>query len=118
MQIKLKWKKDKHDIDVDTTQSPLDFKVQVYSLTGLPPDQQKLIFRGHILKDDDEWASIDLRKGMVVMLVETHGGQELQDAEMAQVCCDHIEFDSLWSILQHHKRAESKSYRSFTWSGS
>eukprot|EP00667_Euglena_gracilis_P001388 EG_transcript_1388 len=70
--IKLKWRKERLDLDVDVAQPPEVLRIQVFSLTGVPPSQQRLIFKGHVLKDDDGWDHVDLRPGMVVMLVETH----------------------------------------------
>jgi len=49
--VNVKWNKTTlNDIDLDTTQDVLTFKTQIYALTNVPVDRQKIMFKGKILK--------------------------------------------------------------------
>lgn len=40
------------DVDVDTDEEPLLFKAQLYELTGVQTDRQKVMSKGITLKND------------------------------------------------------------------
>lgn len=42
------------EIDVNTDEEPILFKAQLFALTGVQPERQKIMCKGGILKDD-EW---------------------------------------------------------------
>ena len=65
----IKWGRQEHAVDVDTEQPPSVLKAQLYSLTGVPPDRQKILVRGGQLKDDSDWATLKLRDGQKVMMM-------------------------------------------------
>jgi ubiquitin carboxyl-terminal hydrolase 14 len=49
--VSVKWQKQVFsDIEIDTSQSPFVFKAQLYALTGVPPERQKIMVKGGILK--------------------------------------------------------------------
>jgi ubiquitin carboxyl-terminal hydrolase 14 len=70
--VAVKWQKELFkDLEVDTTEPPLVFKMQLYSLTGVPPERQKILVKGGQLKDDGDWAKIALKEGQTLMLMGT-----------------------------------------------
>lgn len=42
------------DIEVNTDEEPILFKAQLFALTGVQPERQKVMCKGGILKDE-EW---------------------------------------------------------------
>ncbi|KAF8386804.1 usp-14, partial [Pristionchus pacificus] len=66
--INVKWGKEKLSVDVDTAESPLVFKSQLFALTGVAPDRQKVVIKGRTL-GDDSWTGITLSEGMMCMMM-------------------------------------------------
>ncbi|PAA59509.1 hypothetical protein BOX15_Mlig029734g1 [Macrostomum lignano] len=67
--VHVKWQKQKFsDVPVDTSQPPELFKATLYSLSGVPPDRQKVMVKGTVLPDDS-WSGIALKPGATVMLL-------------------------------------------------
>lgn len=59
--VKVKWGKESYqDVEVDTDEAPLLFKAQLYALTGVQPERQKVMLKGVTLKDTD-WGNIKLK---------------------------------------------------------
>lgn len=53
--VKVKWGRENFPgIDVNTDEEPLLFKAQLYALTGVQPERQKVMCKGLALKDA-EW---------------------------------------------------------------
>jgi hypothetical protein len=53
--VKVKWQKETFkDVQVDTDNDILDFKAQLYALSSVPIERQKIMCAGKTLKDD-EW---------------------------------------------------------------
>jgi len=51
----VKWGRELYtDIVVNTDEEPILFKAQLFALTGVQPDRQKVMCKGGILKDD-QW---------------------------------------------------------------
>ena len=51
MPVSIKWGKQKfEDVDVDTSEPPEVFKAQMFALSGVPPDRQKIMAKGTALK--------------------------------------------------------------------
>lgn len=69
--VTVKWNKETYDVEADTTQPPSVFKFQLYSLTGVPPDRQKIMIKGGFLKDDSEWSKVALKRGQKLMMMGT-----------------------------------------------
>ncbi|KAL7740885.1 hypothetical protein ACLKA6_014047 [Drosophila palustris] len=66
--VKVKWGRELYpDIDVNTDEEPILFKAQLFALTGVQPERQKIMCKGGILKDD-EW-NLQLKDGAVVLLL-------------------------------------------------
>lgn len=58
--VKVKWNKDTYDLELDTTEPPNVFKAQIFGLTGVSPERQKVMFKGAVIKDD-EWNPATLK---------------------------------------------------------
>lgn len=53
--VKVKWGKETFkDVQVDTSSEIVEFKMQLYSLSSVPVERQKIMCAGKTLKDD-EW---------------------------------------------------------------
>lgn len=77
--VKVKWGREMFpDIEVNTDEEPILFKAQLFALTGVQPERQKVMCKGGILKDD-EWNlqlkdvrklnSLGILKGFVIWIL-------------------------------------------------
>lgn len=58
--VKVKWGKELfNDVEANTDEDPLLFKAQLFALTGVQPERQKVMLKGTTLKDND-WGNIKL----------------------------------------------------------
>ncbi|KAI0805481.1 ubiquitin carboxyl-terminal hydrolase-like protein [Xylaria sp. FL0064] len=60
----------KYDVEVDTESTGEVFKFQLYSLTGVEPERQKVLLKG-VLKDDTPMSSFSLKPGQAIMMLGT-----------------------------------------------
>uniref|UniRef100_A0AAR2KVN4 Ubiquitin carboxyl-terminal hydrolase n=1 Tax=Pygocentrus nattereri TaxID=42514 RepID=A0AAR2KVN4_PYGNA len=59
--VNVKWGKEKFDaVELNTEEPPMVFKAQLFALTGVQPERQKVMIKGGTLKDD-EWGNIKLK---------------------------------------------------------
>ncbi|XVF33775.1 hypothetical protein REPUB_Repub17cG0197000 [Reevesia pubescens] len=49
-------------VKIDTRQPPYVFKCLLYYLTGVPPERQKIMVKGGLLKDDADWSSVGVKQ--------------------------------------------------------
>lgn len=63
------------DVAIDAaTESVDDFRAKLFSLTGVPPERQKIMgFKGGALKPGASWAQLGLKAGLKLMLIGTAG---------------------------------------------
>lgn len=61
----------KHDVEVDPTSNGETFKYQLFSITGVEPDRQKIIVKGGQLKDDADMSKLGLKPKQVLMMMGT-----------------------------------------------
>ncbi|KAK5647304.1 hypothetical protein RI129_002196 [Pyrocoelia pectoralis] len=67
--VKVKWGKESYpDIEVNTEETPMLFKAQLFALTGVQPERQKVMLKGVTLKDED-WSNFKLREGATILLM-------------------------------------------------
>ena len=60
--IKVKWAKEVFtDVEVNTDEEPIVFKAQLFALTGVQPERQKVMLKGAIL--DQNWDKMKLKNG-------------------------------------------------------
>lgn len=71
--VSVKWQKETYkDVEIDLTKPPSVFKTQLFSLTGVPPERQKIIgFKGGLLKDDADWIVVGAKDGLKVTMMGT-----------------------------------------------
>ena len=73
----------RHNVDLDPTSNGETFKFQLYSLTGVEPERQKiLIKRGH-LKDDTDLSTLGAKPGQTFMMMGTPSSGE-PDADLGR----------------------------------
>lgn len=79
IKVNVKWGKQVlREVELDTSESPLVFKMQLWTLTGVSPERQTVLgFRGGKLKDDAEWIKLAPKQGMTIMLMGTPEEQSL-----------------------------------------
>ena len=58
-------------MDLDPTSNGETFKLQLYSLTGVEPDRQKVLIKGGQLKDDTELSTLNAKPGQTFMMMGT-----------------------------------------------
>ncbi|XP_016840025.1 ubiquitin carboxyl-terminal hydrolase 14 isoform X2 [Nasonia vitripennis] len=67
--VKVKWGKELFpNVEVNTDEEPMLFKAQLFALTGVQPERQKVMLKGMSLKDDD-WGNIKLKDGITVLMM-------------------------------------------------
>ncbi|BES92446.1 ubiquitin carboxyl-terminal hydrolase [Nesidiocoris tenuis] len=72
--VNVKWGRNLHkDVVLDTDMEPNVFKAQLYALTNVPPERQKVMIKGSIVKDDD-WGNAAITQGCTIMLMGTVEG--------------------------------------------
>ncbi|CDO97936.1 unnamed protein product [Coffea canephora] len=70
--VSVKWQKKVFPaVEIDTAQSPYVFKCQLYDLTGVPPERQKIMVKGGLLKDDADWPKVGVKEGQRLMMMGT-----------------------------------------------
>ncbi|KAK1289465.1 Ubiquitin carboxyl-terminal hydrolase 6 [Acorus calamus] len=70
--VSVKWQKEVFkNVEIDTNQPPLVFKCQLFDLTGVPPERQKIMVKGGLLKDDADWATLGVKEGQKLMMMGT-----------------------------------------------
>lgn len=68
--VKVKWGKENFpNVELNTDEEPMLFKAQLYALTGVQPDRQKILCKGISLKDD-EW-NMPIKNGTTLLLLGT-----------------------------------------------
>ncbi|KAF3450629.1 hypothetical protein FNV43_RR06718 [Rhamnella rubrinervis] len=70
--VSVKWQKELYRaVEIDTTQPPYVFKCQLFDLTGVPPERQKIMVKGGLLKDDADWSTLGVKEGQKLMMMGT-----------------------------------------------
>jgi len=63
----------KHEVEIEPSSTGEEFKYQLYSLTGVEPDRQKILIKGGQLKDDADMDKLGLKNGQIIMMMGTPG---------------------------------------------
>ncbi|KAH6651749.1 ubiquitin carboxyl-terminal hydrolase 14 [Truncatella angustata] len=89
----------KYDVEVEPESTGETFKFQLYSLTGVEPERQKVLMKGGPLKDDADMTKFGLKPGQTIMMMGTPGdgaavlerpkepvkfAEDMTEAELAQ----------------------------------
>jgi ubiquitin carboxyl-terminal hydrolase 14 len=64
----------KYEVELDTTATGETFKYQLYSLTGVEPERQKILVKGGQLKDETDLGSLGLKPNHVFMMMGKPSG--------------------------------------------
>lgn len=91
----------KYEVDLDPEATGETFKYQLYSLTNVEPERQKILIKGGQLKDDTALSSLKAKPGQQFMMMGTPSGdaasqvdrptekirflEDMTEAEAAQV---------------------------------
>jgi len=68
--IKVKWTREVfNDVEVNTDEEPIVFKAQLFALTGVQPERQKVMLKGAIL--DQSWDKMKLKNGAMMLMMGT-----------------------------------------------
>ncbi|EON98165.1 putative ubiquitin carboxyl-terminal hydrolase 6 protein [Phaeoacremonium minimum UCRPA7] len=87
----------KYDVEVDPESTGETFKYQVFSLTGVEPERQKILIKGGQLKDDADMSKLGLKAGQVIMMMGTPGaggGELLRPKEKVKFVEDMTEAEA------------------------
>jgi ubiquitin carboxyl-terminal hydrolase 14 len=95
--VNIKWSKELFkDIELNTDDSPLVFKAQMYALSNVKPERQKIMCGGKIIGDND-WQNLTIKNGMTCMMMGSADElpvapvkpvqfmEDLTEAQLAQV---------------------------------
>lgn len=74
LKVVVKHQGKKYDVDIDPSSTGEDFKLQLFSLTNVEPDRQKILIKGGQLRDDADMSKLGLKAGQVMMMMGTPGG--------------------------------------------
>ncbi|KAL8830017.1 MAG: hypothetical protein Q9191_001681 [Dirinaria sp. TL-2023a] len=81
IQVFVKHQGKRHEVELDPTSTGETFKYQLYSLTGVEPERQKILVKGGQLKDETELSTLGAKPGQTFMMMGTaasgHGGGDL-----------------------------------------
>ncbi|KAL9032764.1 MAG: hypothetical protein Q9214_007823, partial [Letrouitia sp. 1 TL-2023] len=61
----------RHEVELDPTSTGEVFKFQLYSLTGVEPERQKVLVKGGQLKDETELSTLGAKPGQTFMMMGT-----------------------------------------------
>ncbi|KAF2873261.1 ubiquitin carboxyl-terminal hydrolase 14 [Massariosphaeria phaeospora] len=64
----------KHEVEVDPSSNGETFKIQLFSITGVEPERQKILVKGGQLKDDADMSTLGLKPNQVIMMMGTPSG--------------------------------------------
>jgi len=82
IKVNIKWNKQVFEnIELDQSQPPSVFKMQLFSLSGVEPDRQKIMVKGGTLKDDTDWETLKLKDGQTLMMMGTPGENKLEEVK-------------------------------------
>ncbi|KAI8869222.1 cysteine proteinase [Ramicandelaber brevisporus] len=91
--IQIKWSGSKYDVPVDVSESAETLMYQVYSLTGVEPERQKIMVKGGILKSTTDLSKLGLRNGQIIMMMGTPAEKfTAQEQEAASAAAGKVKF--------------------------
>ncbi|EON68763.1 ubiquitin thiolesterase [Coniosporium apollinis CBS 100218] len=61
----------RHNVELDPSSTGETFKYQLYSLTGVEPERQKILVKGGQLKDDADLSKLGVKPGHTFMMMGT-----------------------------------------------
>ncbi|KAI9904382.1 hypothetical protein N3K66_000911 [Trichothecium roseum] len=64
----------KYDVEVDPSSSGEDFKLQLFSLTNVEPERQKILVKGGLVKENTEMGKLGLKPNQQIMMMGSPSG--------------------------------------------
>ena len=64
----------RHEVELDTSSNGETLKYQLFSLTGVEPERQKILVKGGQLKDETPLSSLNAKPGQTYMMMGTPSG--------------------------------------------
>lgn len=61
----------RYNVDLDPSSNGETFKFQLFSLTGVEPERQKILVKGGQLKDDTDLSKLGIKPGHAFMMMGT-----------------------------------------------
>ncbi|KAL9125125.1 MAG: hypothetical protein Q9217_005624 [Psora testacea] len=71
IQVFVKHQGKKYEVELDPSATGETFKFQLYSLTGVEPDRQKVLVKGGQLKDETDLSKLGAKPGQTFMMMGT-----------------------------------------------
>ncbi|RKP07293.1 hypothetical protein THASP1DRAFT_17263, partial [Thamnocephalis sphaerospora] len=62
--VVVKWSGKKFDVELDASESAMVFKAQLFALTGVEPDRQKIMIKGGLMKNDTDLSKLNIKPMM------------------------------------------------------
>ncbi|KAJ5068641.1 ubiquitin carboxyl-terminal hydrolase [Anaeramoeba ignava] len=94
----VKWKKEKFEINLALDQPPLLLKTQLFSLTQVEPDKQKIMFRGKTVKDTDDWNKLKIKAKANLMMLGTPANERLEEPKEKTIFLEDLPEDMVKEI--------------------
>eukprot|EP00286_Rhodomonas_abbreviata_P017948 CAMPEP_0181325370 /NCGR_PEP_ID=MMETSP1101-20121128/20883_1 /TAXON_ID=46948 /ORGANISM="Rhodomonas abbreviata, Strain Caron Lab Isolate" /LENGTH=414 /DNA_ID=CAMNT_0023433661 /DNA_START=116 /DNA_END=1357 /DNA_ORIENTATION=- len=69
--VKVKWVKEKYSVDIELDEPVEVFKTQLFALTGVPPERQKITAGIKQITDDTDLKTVGLKDKQVLMMIGT-----------------------------------------------
>jgi len=70
IKVNVKWGKKKFDnLEINLEDPPVVFKAQLFTLSGVLPERQKIMVKGGMLKDDADWSTLGIKDGHTFMMM-------------------------------------------------
>ena len=75
--VNIKWGKQLLKLEIDLNENATVFKAQIYGLTSILPEKQKIFLKGgKSITDETDMKTVDLRDGSTIMLIGTPEDKE------------------------------------------
>jgi ubiquitin carboxyl-terminal hydrolase 14 len=89
-----------YDVDVEPSSTGEEFKYQIYSLTNVEPDRQKVIVKGTAVKNETDMGKLGLKPRQVIMLIGTpgEGGKLMRPTEKTKFVEDMTEAEAAQQV--------------------
>ena len=102
VKVNIKWNKQLFEtVELDMNESIETFKAQIFTLTNVPVEKQKVMAKGKILKDATEWAAYPgVKDGATLMLMGTAAGKELKKPEKEMAFVEDMTAEEIAKITQ------------------
>jgi ubiquitin carboxyl-terminal hydrolase 14 len=99
IKVNLKWGKQKFEnIELNLDEPPSIFKGQVYTLTGVLPERQKIMIKGGILKDDSDWNKLNIQNGYTFMMMGSVETDIPKEPETKTIFMEDLSSDQVLSL--------------------